>query len=165
MDDEHDLIPVENSAERQQIKYIETMLIWCWAIVCDAEPTSNQHWLDVWRWQGRSSTHKIKVYAAVYTQQTRGIHPMLFQCWANVFDAGPTLKQHWVNASCLLGNGICRSRIHHAGEINRANSYHSQQTHNNILMRRNSEIDTVVYIELHMSTYYISNTKVRHDDE
>ena len=31
-------------------------------------------------------------------QQTRGIHPMLFQCWASVEDAGPTLKQHWVDA-------------------------------------------------------------------
>ena len=28
---------------------------------------------------------------------------MLFQCWAGVEDGGPTLKQHWVNASCLLG--------------------------------------------------------------
>ena len=37
------------------------------------------------------------------TQQTRGIHPMLFQCWASVEDGGPTLKQHWVNAPCLLG--------------------------------------------------------------
>ena len=37
------------------------------------------------------------------TRQTWGIHPMLFQCWSPVFDTGPTLKQHWVNASCLLG--------------------------------------------------------------
>ena len=37
------------------------------------------------------------------TQQIRGIRPMLFQCWPTVFDAGPTLKQHWVNAPCLLG--------------------------------------------------------------
>ena len=29
---------------------------------------------------------------------------MLFQCWPTVFDAGPTLKQHWVNAPCLPGN-------------------------------------------------------------
>ena len=27
---------------------------------------------------------------------------MLFQCWASVEDGGPTLKQHWVNAPCLL---------------------------------------------------------------
>ena len=28
---------------------------------------------------------------------------MLFQCWASVKDGGPTLKQHWVNTSCLMG--------------------------------------------------------------
>ena len=39
---------------------------------------------------------------------------MLFQCWASVVDDGPTLKQHWFNALCLLGysailvgRGIC----------------------------------------------------------
>ena len=41
----------------------------------------------------------IRVYwrAGLVTQQTRGIHPKLFQCWHTVFDAGPALKQHWVN--------------------------------------------------------------------
>ena len=29
---------------------------------------------------------------------------MLFQCCASVADDGPPLKQHWVNASCLLGS-------------------------------------------------------------
>ena len=28
---------------------------------------------------------------------------MLFKCWASVEDGGPTFKQYWVNASCLLG--------------------------------------------------------------
>ena len=28
---------------------------------------------------------------------------MLFQCWPSVFDAGPALKQYWVNVPCLLG--------------------------------------------------------------
>ena len=28
---------------------------------------------------------------------------MLFYCWAYVENDGPTLKQHWVNVSCLLG--------------------------------------------------------------
>ena len=37
------------------------------------------------------------------TQQIGGIHPMLFQCWASVEDGGPALKQHRMNASCLLG--------------------------------------------------------------
>ena len=34
---------------------------------------------------------------------TQGIQPMLLQCWASVALIGPTLKQYWVNASCLLG--------------------------------------------------------------
>ena len=25
------------------------------------------------------------------------------QCWASVYDAGPTLSQHWLNVLCLLG--------------------------------------------------------------
>ena len=29
---------------------------------------------------------------------------MLFQCWPNVWDAGPALKRHLPNMSCLLGN-------------------------------------------------------------
>ena len=36
-------------------------------------------------------------------QQTRDIEPLLFQCWSTVYDAGPTLNQQWLNASCLLG--------------------------------------------------------------
>ena len=41
-----------------------------------------------------------KKYATTHTQQTWVIHPILFHCWSTVFDAGPTLKQHRVNASC-----------------------------------------------------------------
>ena len=33
---------------------------------------------------------------------------MLFQCWASVQDGGPTLKQHRLNASYVLGiNSRC----------------------------------------------------------
>ena len=28
---------------------------------------------------------------------------MLFKFWASVEDGGPAFKQHWENASCLLG--------------------------------------------------------------
>ena len=35
-------------------------------------------------------------------KQTRGIDPILVQCWATVYDDGPTLNQYWVNASRLL---------------------------------------------------------------
>ena len=30
---------------------------------------------------------------------------MLFECWPAVSHIGLTLKQHWVNVSCLLGSG------------------------------------------------------------
>ena len=47
--------------------------------------------------------HAAEVYMGrLYSQQTRGILQMLFQCWASVKDSGLTLKQHWVNVSCLL---------------------------------------------------------------
>ena len=36
-------------------------------------------------------------------QQTRDVQPMLVQCWTSVEDDGPTLYQHWLNVSCLLG--------------------------------------------------------------
>ena len=36
-------------------------------------------------------------------QQMRAFDPMLFQYWPTVNGAGPTLKQHWVESSCLLG--------------------------------------------------------------
>ena len=36
-------------------------------------------------------------------KQTRHIDSMLDQCWPNVLDGGPTLAQHWIDVSCLLG--------------------------------------------------------------
>ena len=37
------------------------------------------------------------------SQQTRHNYPMFDQCWPNVVDGGPTLVEHWVDVSCLLG--------------------------------------------------------------
>ena len=28
---------------------------------------------------------------------------MLFQCWSNIYDAGPTLNQHWGNVQYFRG--------------------------------------------------------------
>ena len=47
------------------------------------------------------NTH-IKPMTKRLSQQTRDVQPMLFECWANVVDGGPTFKQHWLNVSCLL---------------------------------------------------------------
>ena len=35
--------------------------------------------------------------------QTQNVHPMLGYRWPTVIDAGPTLTNHWVNVSCLMG--------------------------------------------------------------
>ena len=35
--------------------------------------------------------------------QTQDVYSMLVQCWPDIYDVDPTLKQHWVNISCLLG--------------------------------------------------------------
>ena len=35
-------------------------------------------------------------------KQTWITDPMLFQCWSSVYDAGPTLNQHWVDVSSWL---------------------------------------------------------------
>ena len=31
----------------QQTQYVNPMLIWCWSMVHNADPTSNQHWVNV----------------------------------------------------------------------------------------------------------------------
>ena len=53
------------------------MLAWCWASVADAGPT--------------------------LIQQTRHIEAKSVYCWASVEDGESKFKQHFFNASCLLG--------------------------------------------------------------
>ena len=38
----------------------------------------------------------------MYFELTLGFGQLLVQCWLTVYDVGPTLNQHWINASCLL---------------------------------------------------------------
>ena len=54
------------------------------------------------------NTGHTSIELIITTQQTRGIHQMLFQCWASVEDGGPTLKQHWMNVSCLPGMDVSK---------------------------------------------------------
>ena len=55
--------------------------------------------IQIHRWFG-SAVFKISPHRhTACSQQTRGIHPILFPCWPTVFDAGPTLKQDWVFAA------------------------------------------------------------------
>ena len=41
-------------------------------------------------------------------QQTRHIDTILGQCWVSVADGGPTLSQHCIHVSYLLGIAIAR---------------------------------------------------------
>ena len=43
------------------------------------------------------------VSAAHLSSQTRDVEPMLVWCWPIIVDAGPTSTQHWLDASCLMG--------------------------------------------------------------
>ena len=36
-------------------------------------------------------------------QQMQDFDPMLLYCWAIVCNSGPTIQEHWVNVSRLLG--------------------------------------------------------------
>ena len=45
-----------------------------------------------------------RCYFNAVVQKTQDIEPMVFSCWADVEDGGLTLKQQWVNVSCLLGS-------------------------------------------------------------
>ena len=73
-----------------------------------------------WLNAGKSSTTLAQhypntgsaVYLAAAPLQTRAIHPILLQCWPNVFDAEPSLKQHLVILPCLVGLGISMRMTH-----------------------------------------------------
>ena len=51
---------------------------------------------------GRDDSTSSSPWLCATSQKTRGIHPMVFQCWATVEDGGPTWKHHWVNASSTV---------------------------------------------------------------
>ena len=76
-----------------------SILVQCWVNVVAAHCWFNADKLYSTLAQHYSNTGPA-VYCAAPPQQ---IYPILFQCWFNVFDAGPTLEPHWVIVQCLLG--------------------------------------------------------------
>ena len=48
--------------------------------------------------------NEILIKYLVFAGRSRDIQPMLAQCWSSVADDGPTLRQHWLNISCLLNS-------------------------------------------------------------
>ena len=90
----------------QQAWDTEPMLCWCCASVADVGSTAAQHWFNVSCLQGRLCLKRLLIRSLI-----RGRAPskdgtlsiVLVQCWPIVSDAGPTLKQHKGNVTCLLG--------------------------------------------------------------
>ena len=65
------------------------------------------------------------------------VETMLFQYWSTVYDAGPTLKQHKVTISCLLG--VTDSNKHNVIVIkisvqSRSSNINVQEPTHNVLM-------------------------------
>ena len=77
----------------------------CAVILCRAKPKGSICLLykssDTAFWLCRDTHDESGTSRSV--QRTRDVQPLLVQSWANVFDAGPTLYQHWLNVSCLMG--------------------------------------------------------------
>ena len=74
-----------------QFRFNVSIATYCWFNADKSSNTLAQHY----------SNTGSAVYLAAAPRQTRAIHPILFQCWPNVFDAGTTLKQHWVIVPCF----------------------------------------------------------------
>ena len=70
-----------------------------WKFTVDPEQIYTEHCAACF-----NQTQTARVYPnADSSQETRGLDPMLFQCWPSAVGGGPILKQHWVKSSCLLG--------------------------------------------------------------
>ena len=82
--------------------------------------TLNQCWADVWPTNISPALVQCLVFAGTALSQAvthlalppakRDIVHVLVQCWPNVSDAGPLLKQHKGNVTCLLGGAHCANR-------------------------------------------------------
>ena len=58
--------------------------------------------------------NEVVYHATAVYEATSDVYPMLFECWASVADAGPTFKQHWLNASFFFWvAGYIGGRIFH----------------------------------------------------
>ena len=61
---------------------------------CDAKLTQTTGWCPKTR------------SAPMITQQARVTDPLMGQCLSSFYDAGTTLTNQWLNASCLLGTQL-----------------------------------------------------------
>ena len=79
----------------------------CWADVGPAAQTLGQHQPSIGSMSRvcRDCLSQAVTHSGEGPQQRRDIEHVLGKCWPIGNDAGPTLKQHKGNITCLLGGG------------------------------------------------------------
>ena len=79
----------------------------CWADVGPAAQMLGQHQPSIGSMSRvcRDRLSQAVTHSGEGPQQRRDIEHVLVKCWPIVSDAGPTLKQHKGNVTCLLGGG------------------------------------------------------------
>ena len=82
------IAPTTNTSTRQQLLSLEIIRLICWK----TQMVNNFMGITFRGWG-----------CALQPKQTQDVESMVFQCWATVCDAGPTLKYHWFNVLYLLG--------------------------------------------------------------
>ena len=78
---------------------IEPLLVQCWSTVYDAGPTLNQQWLNVSCLPGSYWCLLVGDEASGQSISQQADEPMLINCWATGYEAGPPL------AHCVLFAG------------------------------------------------------------
>ena len=53
------------------------------------------------RSEAEHATSRLQRFSTILTQSTRDLDPMLISCWSPIYDADPSLKQHWVDAPAI----------------------------------------------------------------
>ena len=80
-------------------------LEYCWLSVADDGPTLFHNWPNVSCYPN-SGLSGEKVSPVWQSEQTRGNHPILFQCWASVEYDWPALNQQWVATLAQQWTGV-----------------------------------------------------------
>ena len=102
----------------------DLMLVQYWPTVVDDGPTLNQQWanascLHTTAGVTRDVTPNVVSLLAHRLRRrpntklalderlvSTNVHPMTVHCWPTVSDIGPTLNQHWLNVSFLMGGKV-----------------------------------------------------------
>ena len=108
-------------------RWWKDLLKWLKIITSSRTPASTRYWTKAGlmlgqqcrRWASispalsrvcRDGLAQAVTHSGEGLQQRRDIEHVLVKCWPIVNDAGPTLKQHKGNVTCLLGGGGCSWR-------------------------------------------------------